>query len=116
MIGGALLSGPMQHTRDLKGVIRVDGEDYDWELRRQPQRTTGDLWQGVAIALRLKDAQREAIIQFPMIMRPDGSPQLLRQRINVDSLKNAVASAIAAGWNPSSRGKPVVFDVDADGH
>ncbi len=105
----------MQHTRELKGVVNVEGEDYDWEVRRQPQRTTGDLWQGIAIALRLKDAKREAIIQFPMVMRANGSPQLQRPRINVDSVRNAVGSAIAAGWDPTSRGKPVVFDVDADG-
>ena len=42
----------MQHTRDMSGVVRVDGEDYDWEVRRQPMRTTGDLWQGIAISLR----------------------------------------------------------------
>lgn len=105
----------MQHTRDLKGVVRVDGEDYEWELRRQPMRTTGNEWQGIGIALRLVDAQREAIVQFPMAMRANGSPNFERQRINVESVKNAVASAIAAGWNPTSRGKVVVFDVDADG-
>ena len=41
-----------------------------------------------------------------------------RKRIanfNVDAVRNAVAAAIEAGWNPTSRGKPVVFDVDADG-
>lgn len=105
----------MQHTREMSGVVHVDGEDYEWEVRRQPQRTTGDLWQGIAISLRLKDAKREAVIQFPMPMRANGHPQMQKQRINVDGIKNAVASAIAAGWDPTSRGKPVVFDVDADG-
>ena len=106
----------MQHTRDLKGVVRVDGDDYVWEVRRQPLRTIGNEWQGIGIALRLVDAQREAIVQFPMTMRANGSPNFERQRINVDAVKNAVASAIAAGWNPTSRGKVVVFDVDADGN
>ncbi len=105
----------MQHTRDLKGVVQVDGEDYEWEVRRQPQRTTGNEWQGIGIALRLKGAQREVIVMFPMIMRANGIPNFERQRINVESVRNAVASAIAAGWNPTSRGKAVVFDVDADG-
>ncbi len=105
----------MQHTRDMSGVVQVDGEDYEWEVRRQPQRTTGDLWQGIAISLRLKDAKREAVIQFPMPMRTNGHPQMQKQRISVEAVKNAVSSAIAAGWDPTSRGKPVVFDVDADG-
>ncbi|WGM48223.1 hypothetical protein KOAAANKH_03119 [Brevundimonas sp. NIBR10] len=106
----------MQHTRDLKGVVHVDGDDYAWEVRRQPQRTTGNEWQGIGIALRQVDAQREAIVQFPMAMRSNGAPNFERQRINVEAVKNAVASAIAAGWDPTSRGKVVVFDVDADGN
>ena len=106
----------MQHTRDLKGVVQVDGEDYEWEVRRQPQRTTGNNWDGIGIALKLKDAQREAIVLFPMTMRANGSPNFERQRINVEAVKNAVASAMAAGWDPTSRGKVVVFDVDADGN
>jgi hypothetical protein len=105
----------MQHTREMSGVVQVEGEDYEWEVRRQPMRTTGDQWLGIAITLRLKDAKREAIIQFPMPMRANGHPQMLKQRINVDAVKNAVTSAIAAGWDPTSRGKPEVFEVDADG-
>lgn len=106
----------MQHTRDLKGVVQVDGEAYDWEVRRQPQRTTGNEWQGIGIALQLQGYQREAIVMFPMTMRSNGIPNFERQRINVESIKNAVRSAMAAGWDPTSRGKVVVFDVDADGN
>ncbi len=106
----------MQHTRDLKGVVQVDGESYDWEVRRQPQRTTGNEWQGIGIALQLQGYQREAIVMFPMTMRSNGIPNFERQRINVESIKNAIRSAMAAGWDPTSRGKVVVFDVDADGN
>ena len=59
----------MQHTRDLKGVVQVDGEDYEWEVRRQPQRTTGNNWDGIGLALKLVAGQREAIVLFPMVMR-----------------------------------------------
>ena len=54
-------------------------------------------------------------MQFPMPMRPNGRPDIEKQRINVDAVRNAVTSAIEAGWNPTSRGKAMVFDVDADG-
>jgi len=106
----------VQRTRDNSGTVVVDGETYEWEIRRQPQRTTGNEWQGIGIALRLKDAQREAIVMFPMAMRSNGIPNFERQRINVESVRNAVSSAIAAGWDPTSRGKVVVFDVDAAGN
>ena len=39
-----------------------------------------------------------------------------KQRVNVDAVRTAVASAIEAGWDPTSRGKAMVFDVDADGN
>ena len=105
----------MQITRDQSGVVDVDGETYEWELRRQPPPKSGGKWDGMAVSLRLKDFQREAIVQFPMPMRPNGRPDVEKQRVNVDAVRNAITAAIAAGWKPTSRGKPVVFDVDADG-
>lgn len=105
----------MQHTRDTNGTVEVDGETYRWEIRRQPQPKPGGKWDGMALSLRLEGYQREAVVQFPMPMRPNGRPDQEKQRINVEAVRNAVASAIEAGWNPTSRGKAVVFDVDADG-
>lgn len=105
----------MQITKDQSGVIEVDGETYEWELRRQPQPKSGGKWDGMAVSLRLQDFQREAIVQFPMPMRANGRPDVEKQRVNVDAVRNAVTAAIEAGWNPTSRGKPVVFDVDEDG-
>ncbi|QYF88049.1 hypothetical protein [Brevundimonas sp. PAMC22021] len=106
----------MQHTRDSSGVVEVDGETYEWEIRRQPQPRGGGKWDGLALSLRLKDFKREAIVQFPMPMRANGQPDVEKQRVNVDAIRNAVTSAIEAGWAPTSRGKAMVFDVDANGH
>ena len=105
----------MQFTRDTSGSVEVDGETYHWEIRRQPQPTTGGAWNGIAITLKLDGFQREAIVQFPMPMRENGRPDMEKQRINVDAVRNSVAAVIEAGWNPTSRGRPMVFDVDADG-
>lgn len=105
----------MQHTKEQRGVVDVDGDVYEWELRRQPQPRGGGEWDGLAVSLRLKDFKREAIVQFPMAMRANGRPDLEKQRVNVEAVRNAVTAAIEAGWNPTSRGKPVVFDVDEDG-
>lgn len=105
----------MQHTRDNSGVVEVDGELYDWEIRRQPQPKADGKWAGIAVSLRLQEFKREAIVEFPMPMRPNGRPDMEKQRINVDAVRNAVTSAIQAGWDPTSRGKAMVFEVDADG-
>lgn len=105
----------MNHTRETSGTVEVDGETYEWEVRRQPQPKAGGKWDGMAVTLRLVDFKREAIVQFPMPMRPNGRPDMEKQRINVDAVRNAVTAVIEAGWNPTSRGRPMVFDVDADG-
>lgn len=106
----------MQLTRDQTGRIEVDGETYVWELRRQPRPVGGNVWEGMAVSLRHADYRREAIVQFPAPLRPNGRPDVEKQRVNVDAVKTAVASIIAAGWDPTTRGKPMVFDVDADGN
>jgi hypothetical protein len=106
----------VQRTRDNSGTVEVDGEVYDWEIRRQPQPKADGTWNGIAITLKLQGFQREAIVQFPMPMHPSGRPEMEKQRIDLDAVINAVTSVIEAGWNPTSRGRPMVFDVDAQGH
>lgn len=93
----------------------VGGETYEWEIRRQPQPQRDGSWNGLAITLKLQGFQREAIVQFPMPMHPSGRPEMEKQRIDLDAVTNAVTSITEAGWNPTSRGRPMVFDVDADG-
>jgi len=105
----------MQQTREISGTVEVDGDVYHWELRRQPRPTTGSAWEGIAVTLRLKDFKREAIVQFPPPLRPNGRPDTEKQFVKIDHVRNAVAAAMEAGWNPTSRGKPMTFEVDADG-
>lgn len=106
----------MQHTRDNSGTVEVDGEIYLWEMRRQPRPIDGGKWEGVALTLRHQDFKREAIIQFPPPLRPNGRPDMEKQRVSIDAVKNAVVSSTAAGWDPASRGKAMVFDVDVNGN
>ena len=70
----------------------------------------------MAIAVRHKEGQREAVLEFP----PDpqsryGAPQLKASQIAPELVAKAIASAVAAGWEPLSRGKTVAIVVDATG-
>lgn len=105
----------MQRTRDNSGTVVVDGETYEWEIRRQPRPVADGKWEGIAISLRLQGYPREAIVQFPMPMHPSGRPEMEKQRIDLDAVTTAVTSVIDAGWEPTSRGRAMVFDVDAQG-
>jgi hypothetical protein len=104
-----------QSTRDQSGTLDIEGETYVWELRRQPRPVAGGGWEGVAVSLRHQDFKREAIVQFPPPLRPNGRPDVEKQKVDLDAVRNAVTAAIEAGWDPASRGKAVVFDVDAEG-
>ena len=107
----------MLHTRKLGGSIDVDGMRYDWALEREPQWSTVDGWRGMAVAVRLRGAQRQAILEFPMpsARRSKLQPQLRRPQLNRRILENGVQAALSAGWEPTSRGKAVVLKVDDSG-
>lgn len=70
----------------------------------------------MALAVRHKEGQREAVLEFPPgPQRRYGAPQLHASQIAPDLVATAIASAIAAGWEPLSRGKTVAIVVDATG-
>lgn len=97
--------------------IQVDGEPYVWRLQRRPQ------WshipaesRGMALAVRHLEGQREAVLEFPPGPRPRlGAPQLQPGQIPLALVSKAISSAVAAGWEPLSRGKPVTIVVDETG-
>lgn len=97
--------------------IEVDGERYVWRLQRLPQWSTNtNEWRGKAIAVRHQDGKREAVIEFPPEPPPKfGAPPLKASQIPKTLVARAIASAIAAGWSPMSRGKTVSIVVDATG-
>jgi hypothetical protein len=97
--------------------IEVGGEPYVWRLQRQPQWSSDAAgWRGTAIAVRHKEGQREAVLEFPPGPQPRyGAPQLKPSQIAPDLVAKAIASAFLAGWEPLSRGKTVTIVVDATG-
>ncbi|WP_165185738.1 hypothetical protein [Caulobacter soli] len=97
--------------------IEVGGEPFVWRLHRQPGWSSdGNERHGMAIAARHKEAQREAVMEFPPGPQPRyGAPQLKPSQIAPELVAKAIASAMAAGWDPLSRGKTVAIVVDASG-
>ena len=98
------------------GTVDVDGISYDWHLQREPHLSDDEGWKGMTISILQRDAKREALLEFPPPKRLlKGLP---RGRLQLDdaTISRCVRAALAAGWEPTSRGRPVVFMVDADGN
>lgn len=97
--------------------IEVDGEPYVWRLQRRPHWSSSAAdRRGMAIAVRHKAGQREAVLEFPPGPQPRyGAPQLQPSQIAPELVAKAITSAIVAGWEPLSRGKTVAIVVDATG-
>jgi hypothetical protein len=105
----------MLHTRDLADSIEVDGLTYEWAVQREPQWCTADGWRGLVLSIRQRGEQREALLEFPMPKSGNGSPHRRRPKIGKAIVSNGVRAALAAGWEPTSRGKPETYMVDANG-
>lgn len=97
--------------------IEVGGEAYVWRLQRRPQWASDPAERrGMAIAVRHQEGQREAVLEFPPGPQPRfGLKQLQASQVSPELVGRAIASALAAGWEPFSRGKPVAIVVDAAG-
>lgn len=106
----------MSKSQPTDGTVIVDGASYDWHLQREPHQSDDEGWKGMTIALLQCDAPRAAWVQFPPPKRLlRGLP---RGRLQLDNatISRCVRAALAAGWEPTSRGKPVMFEVDSEGN
>jgi hypothetical protein len=108
----------MARTRqEAEFEIEVEGEPYVWRLQRRPRWSSDPAGRhGMGLAVRHREGQREAILEVPPGPQPRfGAPQLLAAHVPTALVARAIASALAAGWEPHSRGKPVTIVVDETG-
>lgn len=106
----------MSNTHRLSGTVDVGGLQYDWELRREPKWSESEGWRGMAVALLQQDTQRGAVLEFPAPKRLLKGLPPSRLQISDAHVSRGIRAALLAGWEPMSRGKPMVFVVDADGN
>lgn len=105
----------MSHMQGRDGTVEIDGVKYDWELLSEPQQSSFDGWKGMTVSLRQRDMPREAVLEFPTPKRLLKGLPKGRLHINDAIASRGVRAALSAGWDPTSRGKPTVFMVDANG-
>lgn len=106
----------MSSPRSTPSTVVVDGITYEWQLLCEPRFTDADGWKGMTVTLTQQDTQRGAVIEFPPPKRLLKGLPRGRLQISDALVMRGVRAALNAGWDPESRGKPMVFMVDAEGN
>jgi hypothetical protein len=101
--------------RSIEGAVTIEGFSLIWNLHREQQWFTEDGWKGIAIHVRgAAGKRRELFLEFPAI----GSERVgntkeapARHPIPAAKVEAGIREAMAAGWDPDSRGKPYFYQV-----
>ena len=106
----------MSNSPSNAGTVDVDGFKYDWQLEHEPQWSDDGGWKGMTISLLQRGSQRMALPEFPPPKRLLKGLQRGRLQLDDATILRGLQAALFAGWEPMSRGKPMVFMVDAEGN
>ena len=102
--------------RAIEHAVTIDGFSLIWELHREQQWSTVDGWKGLAIHVRISQGtRRELHLEYPaMKTQKVGIIRTDRVVVNIRPAKveEHIRHAMAGGWDPDSRGKPFVFEVE----
>jgi hypothetical protein len=102
--------------RPIQSEVTIDGVKLIWSLHREQQWCSADGWKGLSIHVQTVDtAHRELFLEYPLARTPkDGWSRVdvVRPQIRPAQVESHIRLAMAAGWDPASRGKPFVFQVD----
>jgi hypothetical protein len=108
-----LISGKMRSKAGRAGadntVVRVDGTDYAWSYRHG-WVVWGKGIKAISISVSLRPGRtRELILDFSLkVGVEEGKPSEPRV---LKALEEGVRAALAAGWDPESRGRAFRYEV-----
>lgn len=104
--------------RQIEHAVEIDGFPLVWRLHREQQWYTSDGWKGVAIHVCAADAEgrrRELHLEYPA-MKTQRLQHTHTDRVVVSirpgKIEEHIRQAMEAGWDPASRGKPFVFEIE----
>jgi hypothetical protein len=104
-----------RRKRFREGTMAVDGVSLYWQLLSEPRWTTEHGYKGLCVSVRTEDGHhRELILEYPFPNKTNsiGIPQLpQRPKFSEKTIDADVRQAMAAGWDPASRGKTFIFHV-----
>lgn len=107
----------MPHAkRSIQSATTIDEFSLVWHLHREQQLTTADGWRGVAIHVKVAEGvRRELHLEYPAVKTQKVGytrTDAVRQNISPAKVAAHIRLAMEAGYDPGSRGKPFVFEVN----
>jgi hypothetical protein len=101
--------------RSIESTVTIDGVGLVWRLHREQQLSTDDGCKGMGIHVRVAEGvRRELHLEYPLVKtQKNGYTRIdpVRLGISAARVEAHIREAIAAGWDPDSRGKPFVYEV-----
>jgi len=102
--------------RSDEGSLTLDGFTMFWKLISEPQAIAGRGLVGMRISVRAEDERnRELILEYPFPQKAIDSRGLphfpQRPKFSAKTIEGGIRQAIAAGYDPNSRGRALVFQV-----
>src|SRR6266436_9372180 len=101
--------------RSIEGSVTIDGVKLIWQLLSEPQAIAGEGLRGMRISVQVSGGHnRELILEYPFpeklgAMELAHFPQ--RPKFSSKTVEADIRKALAAGWDPASRGKAIIFQV-----
>ena len=98
--------------RAIQSSVTIDGVPLIWRLHREQNWTTDEKAVGLAIHVQVVGrVRRELYLEYPVVRKHSAPALTARPPIAAAKVADHIREAIAAGWDPESRGKPFVYDV-----
>jgi len=103
--------------RTIESATTIDGISLVWRLHREQQFSTADGWKGASIHARVAEGvRRELHLEYPAVATQKGAyirvTTSAKLMIRAAKVEAHIREAMAAGWDPNSRGKAFVHQVE----
>jgi hypothetical protein len=102
--------------RSIQSEVTIDGFHLIWNLHREQLMPSGDDWTGMAIHVKVAEGvRRELYLEYPVYYKEQRGVKFVeppRPTILAAKVEAHIRQAMAAGYDPGSRGKPFVHELD----
>lgn len=106
-----------RQKRSIGGELCIEGQAVIWRVHREQQWCMVDGWKGLSIEVQsANSARRSLFLEYPTVKtQKQGWMRTypgVQTRIRSGKIEAHIRLALAAGWDPDSRGKPFVYQVN----